>query len=122
MRNREHQRDGTVDYTYMVRGKMRTQTRSIVNRLRSTLAPDRLSVLLPTFKSMCTINIYTFRVRDGGTGKWRDSRRKMTIANADKRYGEGNYEVIESSKELRLRSLLRLFRSKRAHHRSRIAS
>jgi hypothetical protein len=46
-------------------------------------------------------------VRDRRTGNWRDSRRKMTIVKADKRYGNGNYEVVEDSKEVRLRRLLK---------------
>ena len=56
---------------------------------------------------MCTVTVYTFRVRDRRTGNWRDSRHKMTTSKADKRYGDGNYEVIDSSKEVRLRRLLR---------------
>ena len=80
---------------------------SIVSWLKSSFARERLSVLLPTFISICTVTVYTFRVRDRRTGTWRDSRRKMTIVKADKRYGNGNYEVVEGSKEVRLRRLLR---------------
>jgi hypothetical protein len=79
---------------------------SMVTWLRNTFARDRLLVLFPTFKSICTVTVYTFRVR-GRTGNWRDSRRKMTTAKANKRYGDGNYKVVESSKEVRLRRLLR---------------
>jgi hypothetical protein len=46
------------------------------------------------------LTIYTFRVRDGRTGKWRTARHKMTLEEAAKRHGEGNYEVLELSKEL----------------------
>ena len=80
---------------------------SIVSWLQSSFAGDRFSVLFPTFKSICTVTVYTFRVRDQRTGNWRDSRRKMTIVKADKRYGNGNYEVVEDSKEVRLRRLLK---------------
>lgn len=42
-----------------------------------------------------------FRVRDGRTGKWRTTHHKMTLVEAAKRHGEGNYEVLEWSKEVR---------------------
>ena len=58
---------------------------------------------------MRPITIYTFCVRDGRTGKWRATRHKMTIEEAAKRYGEGNYKALEGSKEVhqRWRRLLR---------------
>ena len=83
------------------------QEQSIVKWLRGSVARDRLSVLFLTFKSMCTVAVYTFRVRDRRTGNWRDSRRKMTIGKAEQRYGAEKYEVLESSKEMRWRSFLR---------------
>jgi len=56
---------------------------------------------------MFTVTVYTFRVRDGRTGKWRTSRHKMTLDQADERYGYGNYELIEDSREIRWRHPLR---------------
>jgi hypothetical protein len=98
--------------------QMQAQAESIINRVRSAhLDRDRASELFPTFRSMCIVTVYTFRVRDGGTGKWRDSRHKMTLEKAEDRYGPGNYEVLESSKEVRWRRLLgRIFRLAHSKH------
>ena len=43
--------------------------------------------------------LYTFRVRDGRTGKWRTIPYKMTLKEAADRYGDGICEPIEESKE-----------------------
>ena len=86
---------------------MRAQAASIASWLRNArFAGARTSDSFPTFRSMCTVTVYTFRVRDGGTGKWRDSRHKMTLEKAGERYGPGNYEVLEWSKEVRWRRFL----------------
>jgi hypothetical protein len=97
----KHARSGIVD--------MRTPA---ISWLRSTgFGGNRNSVHFPTFKSICTVTVYTFSVRDGRTGGWRTSRHKMTLAEAVERYGKGNYEVIEDSKEVRWRRpLKRIFR------------
>lgn len=87
---------------------MRAHAQSIAGLMRGTgLVASHGADRFPTFRSMCKITVYTFRVRDGGTGKWRNSRHKMTIDKAEERYGPGNYEVLESSKEMRWRPFLR---------------
>ncbi len=93
----------------------RMQAESIVSWLRSAgFEGNRNSLQFPTLKSMCTVTVYPFSVRDGRTGRWRTSRHKMTFAEAVERYGKGNYEVLENSKEVRwrrpLRRIFRLFK------------
>jgi hypothetical protein len=44
--------------------------------------------------------LYTFRVRDGRTGKWRTTRHKMTIKDVADRYRDDTYEPVEASKEV----------------------
>lgn len=45
--------------------------------------------------------LYRFRVRNALTGKWRQTRYVLTEENAEKRFGKGNYERLEWSKEVR---------------------
>lgn len=89
-----------------------TQAQSLVRWLRGAgFDGSRISLQFPTFKLMCTVTVYTFSVRDGRTGRWRTSRHKMTFTEAVERYGKGNYEVLEDTKEVRLRRpLRRIFR------------
>lgn len=50
---------------------------------------------------MATLEHYLFKVRDEITGKWRQTRYRLTTEIARKRYGEGNYELLEWSREVR---------------------
>lgn len=45
--------------------------------------------------------LYRFKVRDSNTGKWRQTRYSITLEEAKERYGDGNYEPLEWSKEIR---------------------
>ena len=49
----------------------------------------------------CQIIRYFFKLRNEGTGKWHKTRWRMTIEEARQRHGEGNYEVLEWSEEVR---------------------
>jgi len=50
---------------------------------------------------MPTITLHSYRVRDELTRKWRIARYKMTPEHALAVYGEGNYEQIAGSEEVR---------------------
>lgn len=50
---------------------------------------------------MPTITLYSYRVRDERSRKWRVARYKMTPEHALAMYGEGNYELIAGSEEVR---------------------
>ena len=45
---------------------------------------------------------YLFRVRDPISGKWGQTRYKITNQTAQERYGEGNYERIKHTREVRV--------------------
>jgi hypothetical protein len=47
------------------------------------------------------LELYLFKVRNPITGKWRRTRQRSTVDAARKRYGEGNFEPIEGSREVR---------------------
>jgi len=47
------------------------------------------------------LELYLFTVRNPITGKWRQTRHRSTVDAARKRYGEGNYEPVEGSREVR---------------------
>jgi hypothetical protein len=47
------------------------------------------------------IILYRFRVRDAVTGKWHITRYALTEQEAEQRYGKGNYERLDWSKEVR---------------------
>ena len=54
-----------------------TQAESIVSWLRSAgFDGKRISLQFPTFKSICTVPVFTFSVRDGRTGRWCTSRHR----------------------------------------------
>ena len=48
--------------------------------------------------------LYFFKLRNEVTGKWHQTRWRMTIEEARQRHGEGNYQVLEWSKEVRERT------------------
>jgi hypothetical protein len=50
---------------------------------------------------MSAITVYSFRVRDERSRKWRRARYKMTREHARVVYGERNYELIIDSAEVR---------------------
>ena len=50
---------------------------------------------------MTLLELYHFKVRDPVTGKWRTTNYRLTVEEARQRYGEGNYEVLEWSREVR---------------------
>ncbi len=50
------------------------------------------------------LELYRFRVRDPKSGKWRTTSYRMTFEEARERYGMGNYEPLEWSKETRIGS------------------
>ena len=50
---------------------------------------------------MAAYEFYLFRVRDPISGKWGQTRYKITDQTAQERYGEGNYERIEQTLEVR---------------------
>jgi hypothetical protein len=50
---------------------------------------------------MATHEFYLFRVRDPISGKWGHTRYKLTEETARERYGEGSYERIHASREVR---------------------
>jgi hypothetical protein len=50
---------------------------------------------------MNTQEFYLFRVRDPVNGKWGQTRYKVTEETARERFGEGCYERIDASRELR---------------------
>ena len=50
---------------------------------------------------MNTQEFYLFRVRDPVNGKWGQTRYKVTEEIARARYGEGCYERIDASREVR---------------------
>lgn len=41
------------------------------------------------------ITLYTFRYKEKTTGKWREARYQISIAEALERYGEGNFELLD---------------------------
>ncbi len=45
--------------------------------------------------------LYRFKVRDPITGKWYRTNYRLAVEEAQERYGEGNYELLEWSKEVR---------------------
>ena len=47
------------------------------------------------------LELYLFKVRNPITGRWRQTRQRSTVDAARKRYGEGNYEPIVGSREVR---------------------
>ena len=51
---------------------------------------------------METHEFYLFRVRDPISGKWGQTRYKLTKETAHERYGEGGYERIDASREVRI--------------------
>ena len=50
---------------------------------------------------MTAHEFYLFRVRDPVSGKWGQTRYKITDQTAHERYGEGNYEPIVHTREVR---------------------
>ena len=50
---------------------------------------------------MTAHEFYLFRVRDPISGKWGQTRYKITDQTAHERYGEGNYEPIVNTREVR---------------------
>ena len=50
---------------------------------------------------MATHEFYLFRVHDPISGKWGQTRYKITDQIAQERYGEGNYERIQHTREVR---------------------
>jgi len=48
-----------------------------------------------------TITVYSFRVRDERSRRWRRARYKMTREHARVVYGDRNYELIVDSAEVR---------------------
>ena len=50
---------------------------------------------------MPTRELYLLNVRNPITRKWRQTRYRLTAENARERYGEGNYERIDASREVR---------------------
>jgi len=50
---------------------------------------------------MASIELYRFKVRDPVTAKWHQTQYRLDVETARERYGEGNYELIEWSKEVR---------------------
>ena len=47
--------------------------------------------------------LYFFKLRNEVTGKWHKTRWRMTIEEARHRHGEGNYQTLEWSREVRER-------------------
>ena len=45
--------------------------------------------------------LYFFRVRDEITGKWRQTRYRLSDGEALNRFGAGNYERLDWSREVR---------------------
>jgi len=45
--------------------------------------------------------LYFFRVRDSLTGKWRQTRYRLNDEEARARYGDGNFERLDSMREVR---------------------
>jgi hypothetical protein len=50
---------------------------------------------------MTELRLYRFKVRDPITDKWRTTRYHLTAEETRERYGEGNYELLEWSREAR---------------------
>jgi hypothetical protein len=50
---------------------------------------------------MPTHELYFFKVRDQISGKWRQERYRLTDETARERYGEGNYERLDWTREVR---------------------
>ena len=50
---------------------------------------------------MPILELYLFKVRDSITGRWQQTRYPMTVEMARARFREGNYELLESSREVR---------------------
>lgn len=50
---------------------------------------------------MPSLELYRFTVRNSANGKWLPTRHPLTIKEAHKRYGEGNYKIIEESRQAR---------------------
>ena len=46
--------------------------------------------------------LFFFRVRDALTGKWRQTRYRLSDEDARVRYGEGNYERLDWTREIRI--------------------
>ena len=47
------------------------------------------------------ITLYSFRVRTPPKMNWRVARYKMTLEHAIAAYGEGNYEMVPGTEEVR---------------------
>lgn len=45
--------------------------------------------------------LYFFEVRDSLTGKWRQTRYRLNEDEARARYGDGNYERLDWTREVR---------------------
>jgi len=45
--------------------------------------------------------LYLFKVRDSLLGHWQQTRYRLTVAAARERYGEGKFELLEWSREVR---------------------
>ena len=50
---------------------------------------------------MPTRELYLFNVRNPITRKWRQTRYRLTAENARERYGEGNFERLDWTREVR---------------------
>ena len=46
------------------------------------------------------MELYLFKIRDSLTGHWQQTRYRLTVAQARERFGEGNYEPLEWSREV----------------------
>lgn len=46
--------------------------------------------------------LYRFRIRDPITREWRTTSYHLLVEEARERYGDGNYEALESTREVRL--------------------
>jgi len=46
-------------------------------------------------------SLYFFRIRDALTGKWRQTRYRLNDEDARARYGDGNYERLDWTREIR---------------------
>ena len=50
---------------------------------------------------MDDLALYFFNVRDSLTGKWRKTRYRLNEEEARKRYGDGNFERLDWTREIR---------------------
>ncbi len=57
---------------------------------------------------MPSLDVYLFKVRDSISGQWQQTRYPMTIEMARARFREGNYELLEWSREVRVSDPVRL--------------